>query len=311
MVSMDGGTALLQQLRPRLSTEELAEVERAHAVAERAHAGQYRRNGDPFITHPVQVALLAAQSGADHQVVCAALLHDVPEDTPVNLDELRARFGHEIADLVEGLDRLDRFGTPPTDERVLLLKVLDRLHNMRTLDPLPPAKRHAKALHTLEVLKDVAERVAPPPIAEELEALARARLGPGTGFQAVRLASLVLPPRARARYLDEWRAELAVLPRGRRAYLAELLLALPALAWILWRPTAARLLAVPLRTRLRAWTLVAPMLLWLTWQSARSGLTEAVTFVLTVVPVTSAALSRLRTSLGLADKAKHRPEERP
>ncbi|GAA2611890.1 HD domain-containing protein [Actinomadura fulvescens] len=290
---------LIERLRDRFSEDELRQVERAHAAAAFWHEGQYRLSGDPYITHVVQVAILAAEAGSDHRMVCAALLHDVLQDTDMGTAELRARFGDEICYLVEELTRHSSARTEPVDERVLLLRLLDRLHNMRTLQYLPAEKQLARSVHTLERLVPVARRSCPAWVAVELETLARSRLRPGLGFLVVQAASVILPAGARRRYLNEWRAELAALPQGRRTYLAELFLALPALAWVLWRPAAVRVLAVPFRTPLRPWLLTSPLLVWLTWQAARSSLAEALMFVLTVPPVLSAAFSRLRARLGL------------
>ncbi len=129
-------------------------IERAYEVAARCHADQSRLSGDPFITHPLAVATILAELGMNHETLCAALLHDTIEDTPYTLDELRADFGDDIAALVDGVTKLDKvkYGDAAQAEtvrkmvvamsrdiRVLVIKLADRLHNMRTLRYLAQA----------------------------------------------------------------------------------------------------------------------------------------------------------------------------
>lgn len=146
---------------------DLSMLQRAYAVAEERHATQMRRSGDPYITHPLAVANILAELGMDTTTLVAALLHDTVEDTGYSLETLTADFGEEVAHLVDGVTKLDRvvLGTAAEaetirkmiiamarDPRVLVIKVADRLHNMRTMRFLPPEKQARKARETLEVI---------------------------------------------------------------------------------------------------------------------------------------------------------------
>jgi GTP pyrophosphokinase len=138
---------LMRTVRQHHPRTDLSVVERAYAVAERAHAGQKRRSGEPYITHPVAVAQILADLGVGSKTIAAALLHDTVEDTEYTLDELRHDFGDEIAMLVDGVTKLDKvkYGESAQAEtvrkmivamskdiRVLIIKLADRLHNART-----------------------------------------------------------------------------------------------------------------------------------------------------------------------------------
>ena len=133
-------------------------VRRAYGYAAEAHEGQKRVSGEPYITHPAAVAMLVAELGMDPATVAAALLHDVPEDTAKTVEDVRREFGEEIGRLVDGVTKLSRLSGQSRDEhqaenirkmllamaddlRVVIIKLCDRLHNMRTLAPLPPEKQ--------------------------------------------------------------------------------------------------------------------------------------------------------------------------
>src|SRR6187399_2037576 len=170
-------------------------IRRAFDEAERAHRGQVRRSGEPFINHPLGVALICAQLHLDEQTIAAALLHDVIEDTETDLDELRAAFGPDIALLVEGVTKLTRISfqsreqaeaenyrkmivAMAQDVRVILIKLADRLHNMRTIEYLGKQKQLQKARETLEVYAPLAHRLGIHSIKWELEDLAFQTLHP-------------------------------------------------------------------------------------------------------------------------------------
>ena len=172
---------------------ELTPVERAYAIAERMHADQHRRSGDPFITHPLAVATILAELGMTPPTLCAALLHDTVEDTAYTLDAVREEFGDEVALLVDGVTKLDKvkYGDSAQAEtirkmvvamskdiRVLVIKLADRLHNMRTLRHLPVEKQERKATETLEIFAPLAHRLGIHAIKWELEDLAFATLHP-------------------------------------------------------------------------------------------------------------------------------------
>ncbi len=172
-----------------------AEVERAFAFACESHEGQERKSGEDFITHPLGVARICAGMRLDTATLSAALLHDTVEDTSASLDEVRERFGEEIAQLVDGVTKLTEITFKSRDERqaenyrkmmvamatdvrVILIKLADRLHNMRTLDALDKKKQQAKARETLEIFAPLAHRLGIHAIKWELEDLAFSTLHP-------------------------------------------------------------------------------------------------------------------------------------
>jgi len=163
-------------------------VRRAFSFATAAHEGQKRMSGEPYVTHPAAVAMLVAELGMDAPTIAAALLHDVPEDTAKTTDDLRREFGDEIARLVEGVTKLSRLGGQTRDEhqaenirkmflamaddlRVVIVKLCDRLHNMRTLGALPGEKRQRIAKQTMEIYAPLAHRLGIWQIKWELEDL--------------------------------------------------------------------------------------------------------------------------------------------
>lgn len=237
---------LLARLSGRFSPEELDRVRYAFEFAYRWHDGQWRKSGDRYITHPLAVAEAAAAAGLDCAMVCAALLHDVPEDTGCDIGLLRAEFGDEVADLVEQVTAFSYGAAIPDDDRVMTLKLLDRLHNMRTIEHVDADKQLAKSRETLELLVPQAQRLGLPVVAGELQELARHRIelltGEGGGITAtlyaLRLGSLMLPAAARIRYLEEWAAEVRAPAdrRGRRRFAWQLMLGLPRLGVMLRRP---------------------------------------------------------------------------
>ncbi len=170
-------------------------LRRAFEVAERSHAGQTRRSGEEFIHHPLGVARICAELHLDEQAIAAALLHDVVEDTGMDPEELRAEFGPEIAQLVEGVTKLSRISfqsreqaeaenyrkmivAMAQDVRVILIKLADRLHNMRTIEYLGRQKQAQKARETLEVYAPLAHRLGIHALKWELEDLAFQTLHP-------------------------------------------------------------------------------------------------------------------------------------
>ena len=178
-----------------LKPEDALQVDSAYRFSEAAHRGQYRISGDPYISHPLAVARILAEWRLDGQTLTAALLHDVMEDTAVTKDQLADLFGQPVADLVDGVSKLDRieFQTQEdaqaenfrkmllamaSDVRVILIKLADRLHNMRTLDAMYPAKRKRIARETLEIYAQIANRMGLNSIYQELEDLSFKHLHP-------------------------------------------------------------------------------------------------------------------------------------
>jgi guanosine-3',5'-bis(diphosphate) 3'-pyrophosphohydrolase len=186
---------LLKTVRARRPKINPKPIERAFEMADAAHAGQFRKSGDAFITHPVGVATVLAEIGLDETTIAAALLHDAVEDTDLSLSEVEREMGFEIASLIDGVTKLEkiRFRSPEQsraenlrkmmvatakDVRVLLIKIADRLHNMRTLAPLPPEKRRIIARETQEIYAPLAHRLGMYAVKWELEDLAFETLHP-------------------------------------------------------------------------------------------------------------------------------------
>ncbi|MFT5604357.1 MAG: guanosine-3',5'-bis(diphosphate) 3'-pyrophosphohydrolase, partial [Paracoccaceae bacterium] len=168
--------ALATTLADYLSPEQVNLVQRAYYYAEQAHEGQRRRSGEPYVTHPLAVAAILADMHMDHQSLMAAMLHDVIEDTAINKKTLGDQFGGTVAELVDGVSKLSRIEfqsraeqqaenfqkmalAMARDIRVILVKLADRLHNMRTLGVLQPAKRRRIARETLEIYAPIAQRL--------------------------------------------------------------------------------------------------------------------------------------------------------
>jgi HD domain len=237
-------------------------IRRAYEVATHWHHGQQRNSGEPYISHPLAVATIAAEAGADDPTLCAALLHDTLEGTSYPLAALREEFGAEIAYLVAGamaadampgagmaLDHPGPAGAAEVgDARILVIKLADRLHNMRTLRHLPPATQVQTSRQTLQILVPLARRLRLGAIGSELENLASdalQRYGPSAATVSGRLlaaASALLPAAARTRWCQEWLGELSVLPtrRARVRFAAQTLLGMARLAVILHWPAANR-----------------------------------------------------------------------
>jgi guanosine-3',5'-bis(diphosphate) 3'-pyrophosphohydrolase len=180
---------LSEQIASYLKPEDVAQVEEAFRFSKAAHAGQYRKSGDPYISHPVAVTTILAEWHLDAPALMAALLHDVVEDTPTTKVEIGEKFGKQVAELVDGVSKLDKieFQTEAhaqaenfrkmllamaRDVRVILIKLADRLHNMRTLDAMQPEKRQRIARETLEIYAPIANRLGLNDIYTELEDLA-------------------------------------------------------------------------------------------------------------------------------------------
>ncbi|MGW6837448.1 RelA/SpoT family protein [Streptomyces sp. NPDC054949] len=195
---------------PKIESATLRQIEQAYQVAERWHRGQKRKSGDPYITHPLAVTTILAELGMDPATLMAGLLHDTVEDTEYGLDQLRRDFGDAVALLVDGVTKLDRvkFGEAAQaetvrkmvvamakDPRVLVIKLADRLHNMRTMRYLKREKQEKKARETLEIYAPLAHRLGMNTIKWELEDLAFAILYPKMYDEIVRLVAERAPKR--------------------------------------------------------------------------------------------------------------------
>src|SRR6185369_11936991 len=192
---MPEAATLFKEWAGYLKPEDVTRVETAYHFSEIAHTGQFRASGDPYISHPLAVANILAQLHLDSQALSAALLHDVVEDTAVTKSEISRKFGKPVADLVDGVSKLDRIEFETHEEaqaenfrkmllamardvRVILIKLADRLHNMRTLDAVPGPKRRRIARETLEIYAPIANRLGLNSIYQELEDLSFSYLYP-------------------------------------------------------------------------------------------------------------------------------------
>ena len=188
-------TDLRDQLAEYLSEEQIELVSRAYFFAEKAHEGQLRVTGEPYIMHPLEVARVLANMRMDHESIAAAILHDVIEDTPLTKEGIAEKFGSKVAELVDGVSKLTKIEFDSKEEaqaenfrkmmlamaqdiRVILIKLADRLHNMRTLGALPEHKRRRKALETLEIYAPIAARLGMNYLRVEFEDLGFAALYP-------------------------------------------------------------------------------------------------------------------------------------
>ena len=201
---------LFRTLRKYHPKSDLRLVERAYEVAAKWHGGQRRRSGEAYITHPLAVATILAELGMTTETLAAALLHDTVEDTGYSLEALEEEFGTEVARLVDGVTKLDKvkYGQASAAEtvrkmvvamardiRVLVIKLADRLHNMRTLRWLPEDKQESKARETLEIYAPLAHRLGMNTLKWELEDLAFATLYPRMYDEIVRLVGQRAPSR--------------------------------------------------------------------------------------------------------------------
>ena len=188
----------------------VAELERAYEVAENAHSGQQRKSGEPYITHPLAVAEILAEFGLDLDTIKAALLHDTVEDTPYSSEQLRVDFGDSVANLVDGVTKLDKLTYGPTAEaetlrkmvvamskdiRVLIIKLADRLHNARTWQFVPVESAQRKARETLDIYAPLAHRLGMNAIKWELEDRSFSALEPKKYEEIERLVAERSPSR--------------------------------------------------------------------------------------------------------------------
>lgn len=186
---------LLEDIRDSGRTYDFDKVNKAYNMAKLAHGDQRRASGELYIIHPIAVARILVDLGMDTDSICAALLHDVAEDTAVSIEEIQKEFGPEISELVDGVTKLGKIPLSTKEEqqaenvrkmllamskdiRVIIIKLSDRLHNMRTLEFLPEQKQRDKALETMEVYAPIANRLGMRGVKEELEDTALKYLDP-------------------------------------------------------------------------------------------------------------------------------------
>ena len=193
--ALDTIDSLASDLTSYLGKDQVNSVRRAYYYAEQAHEGQFRRSGDPYVTHPLAVAGILSEMHMDHQSLMAAMLHDVIEDTGIAKTAIKLQFGNSVADLVDGVSKLNKIKfssraeaqaenfqkmamAMAKDLRVILVKIADRLHNMRTLDVLAPDKRRRIARETLDIYAPIANRLGMNIVRIEFEELGFAALYP-------------------------------------------------------------------------------------------------------------------------------------
>jgi len=201
---------LIGALREHHPQSDGAEITRAFKIARTAHEGQLRKSGEDYITHPVAVSLILAELGLNEITIVASLLHDTVEDTPYSLQQLRTDFGDEIANLVDGVTKLDKLTYGPTAEaetvrkmviamsrdiRVLVIKLADRLHNARTWGFVSAESAQRKAQETLDIYAPLAHRLGMNAIKWELEDLSFAVLEPKKFEEISRLVAERSPSR--------------------------------------------------------------------------------------------------------------------
>src|SRR5437868_3272208 len=187
--------SLNEDLFAYLKPVDVARLGEAYRFSEAAHAGQTRQSGEPYSSHPLAVTEILAGWHMDSQALMAALLHDVMEDTSVTKDEISDTFGKPVAELVDGLSKLDKIEFQSAEDaqaenfrkmllamardvRVILIKLADRLHNMRTLGAVPPSKRRRVARETMEIYAPIANRLGLNPLYHELQELSFSHLFP-------------------------------------------------------------------------------------------------------------------------------------
>ena len=215
---------LRKTLENNLEPDEIEEIDKAFDWARQSHEGQLRFSGQPYIIHPIAVAQILADYGMDKGCIIAALLHDIVEDTDATIDDVRERFGDEIASIVDGLTKMGKVPLSTKEEqqaenvrkmllamsqdiRVIIIKLADRIHNLRTLSFMRPQKRRDKAQETLEIYAPIAHRLGIRAMKEELEDLAISYLDP-IAYNDIEVA-LAKQQKARSEYLEQIKQQIS------------------------------------------------------------------------------------------------------
>ena len=199
------------------NTYDMEKITKAYKLAEKSHGDQRRVSGIPYILHPTSVACIVAELGMDTDSICGALLHDVVEDTPVMLDEISKQFGGEVAKLIDGVTKISKIPYSTREQqqaenirkmliamaddiRVIIIKLSDRLHNMRTMDCMPEQKRRDKSLENMQVFAPIAHRLGIKTVKDELEDRSLQYLDP-IGYKEIEDA-LLMNEEGRDRFIE-------------------------------------------------------------------------------------------------------------
>ncbi len=202
---------------------DMEKIKRAYELAESSHSDQRRVSGIPYILHPTSVACIVAELGMDTDSICGALLHDVVEDTPVTLDEITKLFGSDVAKLIDGVTKISKIPYSSREQqqaenirkmliamaddiRVIIIKLADRLHNMRTMDCMPEQKRRDKSLENMQVFAPIAHRLGIKTIKDELEDRSLQYLDP-VGYKEIE-DTLVLTEEGRDKFIDSIKEQI-------------------------------------------------------------------------------------------------------
>ena len=216
--------SLMQALRKSGKVYEEDKIAMAYRLAEKAHGGQQRQSGEPYISHPLAVAEILVGLGMDSDCICAALLHDVVEDTDITLEILQKKFGHDVALMVDGVTKIKKLSFASKEDkqsenirkmllamsediRVIIIKLADRLHNIRTLQFKSPEKQRLIALETMEIYAPIAHRLGIRGIKEELEDRSLFYLDP-VGYHEIE-EQLELKKADREQFIEEIKARIA------------------------------------------------------------------------------------------------------
>ncbi|MGN1130425.1 MAG: RelA/SpoT family protein [Ruminococcus sp.] len=220
---------LLRIIDPSGNNYDTKKIQRAYELAEQSHGDQKRLSGVPYILHPTSVACIVAQFGMDTESVIAALLHDVVEDTHITLEQVRKNFGKDVANIVDGVTKISKIKLYSREEqqaenvrkmliamsndiRVIIVKLADRLHNMRTIECMPEQKRRDKSRENMEVYAPIAHRLGMKAVKEELEDLSLRYLDP-VGYSEIEEA-ILLQENERERFIERKKKEILKAAKG-------------------------------------------------------------------------------------------------
>ena len=221
---------LIETIRQYHPSSDLSDIERAYKVAKEAHEGQFRKSGEPYSSHPLCVAIILAELELDKESIIAGLLHDVVEDTVMTSEDVAREFGDEVALLVDGVTKLTQlnyqhdkievqaenlrkmFLAMAKDIRVIMIKLADRLHNMRTMNCMPEQKRRDKSLENMQVFAPIAHRLGIKTIKDELEDRSLQYLDP-IGYKEIE-DDLLMTEEGRDKFIESIKNQILAKTEG-------------------------------------------------------------------------------------------------